>query len=1203
MISKFETKSNRVKGLSFHPKQPWILASLHNGTIQLWDHRMGTLLEKFTEHDGPVRGVCFHLTQPVFVSGGDDYKIKVWNYHTRRCLYTLYGHLDYIRTVQFHHEEPWILSASDDQTIRIWNWLSRQCIAVLTGHNHYVMCAQFHPKKDLIVSASLDQTVRVWDFSGLISQKKLPTETQPKGESDLFGNSQVFVKFVLDGHERGVNWASFHPNMPLIVSGGDDRAVKIWRMSEYKAWEVDTLRTHVNNVSCVIVHPTQDIAISNSEDYTIRLWDLNKRQHTHTFRRDNDRFWIVTSHPTQNLLAAGHDSGLIVFKLERERPAYIADGPRLFFVEQNQIRMYDVQTKKDTVVMALRSGQGSTPAPKAISYNPFEKMMLLLSVDSRSKPQYEMVKLDSDSSVDNGRHQGNCPVWTARNRFAFIDSLGVVNIRDIQNKPVKTLNNMNQITPAELLFQAHPGHVLVRCENRVFLVDVSLAKVVGEVNAGNVKYVYWSNDGKYVALVAKHVVTIATRNLEHVATQHETVRIKSGVWSDGVFLYNTLSHIMYLLPNGDGGIVQCINEVLYMTHARGNNLWALDAKCRFLQLNIDTTDYTFKRALLQQKFDEVLRMLREANLCGQAMIAYLTRKGFPEIALHFVNDDHTRFNLALQCGNIEVAEESATKLDKPDAWERLAEAALKKGELGVVERCYRKTRNSQKLTFLYLITGNLDKLRRMAAVAEARGDVMGRFQVALYLGDAATRTKILTEAGHNQLAYLTAKSHGLEDVASEIAERAGEEITPDFAANADKRASSAELLLPPTAIMKAEEWPKLVVPQTYDFSLGKTGTGVGAGAPADVGDVDDDAWGGDDLELNDDGEAGLGDAEDLGGDEAGGWGDDDELDDLPDVPTTQVQSSGGPFSAPMRGESVESQWERYSGLAAEQIAAGSFDLAMKTLHNQIGIVNFAPLKQIFMHVYIAAHSSVPTVAGTPSLPVPLCKEGCEPSKPQPMLALSLKTLAEGLSAASKAFSKGQFGISLSAFRNILLHIPFLVVESRQQVNEVRELLTTCREYITALRLVMSGDEEKDPARKLELTAYFTHCKLQPFHMQLSHRKAMMTAYQSKNYVSAGSFARRLIDLTPPAEMAEKARKVMAQADKLGTNAHQLQYDERNPFVICSATLTPIYKGHALVQCPFCGSPAQPEHKETVCQNCSLSKIGAPCSGLHVSRQD
>ncbi len=49
--------------------------------------------------------------------------------------------------------------------------------------------------------------------------------------SDLFGGGDAVVKYVLEGHDRGVNWASFHPTLPLIVSGADDRQVKLWRMN------------------------------------------------------------------------------------------------------------------------------------------------------------------------------------------------------------------------------------------------------------------------------------------------------------------------------------------------------------------------------------------------------------------------------------------------------------------------------------------------------------------------------------------------------------------------------------------------------------------------------------------------------------------------------------------------------------------------------------------------------------------------------------------------------------------------------------------------------------------------------------------------------------------------------------------------------------------------------------------------------------
>jgi len=71
-------------------------------------------------------------------------------------------------------------------------------------------------------------------------------------------------------------------------------------------------------------------------------------------------------------------------------------------------------------------------------------------------------------------------------------------------------------------------------------------------------------------------------------------------------------------------------------------------------LGIDSTEYKFKLALVSRKYDEVLHMVRNAKLVGQSIIAYLQKKGYPEVALHFVKDEKTRFGLALECGNIEV---------------------------------------------------------------------------------------------------------------------------------------------------------------------------------------------------------------------------------------------------------------------------------------------------------------------------------------------------------------------------------------------------------------------------------------------------------------------------------------------------------------------------------------------------------------------
>lgn len=51
---------------------------------------------------------------------------------------------------------------------------------------------------------------------------------------------------------------------------------------------------------------------------------------------------------------------------------------------------------------------------------------------------------------------------------------------------------------------------------------------------------------------------------------------------------------------------------------------------------------------------KVLNMVRSANMVGQSIIAYLQKKGYPEVALHFVKDDKTRFGLAVECNNLDV---------------------------------------------------------------------------------------------------------------------------------------------------------------------------------------------------------------------------------------------------------------------------------------------------------------------------------------------------------------------------------------------------------------------------------------------------------------------------------------------------------------------------------------------------------------------
>jgi WD40 repeat protein len=114
----------------------------------------------------------------------------------------------------------------------IGNFLQGWDNATIAGAVLYIKF-QFHLK----VATGMDKHVTMTQLTHRLTQM----------DTDLFGGSDAIVKYVLEGHDHGVIWAAFHPSLSLIVSGADDHQVKLWRMNDTKAWEMDTLNRWINS--------------------------------------------------------------------------------------------------------------------------------------------------------------------------------------------------------------------------------------------------------------------------------------------------------------------------------------------------------------------------------------------------------------------------------------------------------------------------------------------------------------------------------------------------------------------------------------------------------------------------------------------------------------------------------------------------------------------------------------------------------------------------------------------------------------------------------------------------------------------------------------------------------------------------------------------------------------------------------------------
>jgi coatomer protein complex subunit alpha (xenin) len=560
---------------------------------------------------------------------------------------------------------PWIISASDDQTIRIWNWLNRTLLTTVTGHDHYVMSAFFHPTQDLIVSSSLDQSIRVWDYSTL---RKKFFEARSNAYEVL--TMDVTVKFKLEGHDRGVNWAVFHPTLMLIASGADDKNIKIWKYSDTKCTEADTLRGHFNNVSSVVFHPKLDILISNSEDKSLRIWDLAKKSCIEKVAKETDRFWIVAAHPTLNLFACGSDSGLFVFKLESTRiPSVCIPGNRVIYYQNKELKLWKHDdTEKKLLITSKFNSKTLRHGIKRIVYNPHATspnnfVFGLVCDDSMNKSVYYYnLKIDNNNRVLGEEQcldaQSIC--FISKEKGLFLRN-SVLFIFDCANpSKASTVLEIPGITKdiVEDIFQAPLGKFIIKLKNEVIgLVDANSKKIINELNEiSELKNVVWNSNMTNAGLIGKNSIYLISKNFEILNKMRENSSIKSACFDENsVLFYTTHFHIKYFLADkGLSGIIKSIKTTNYLMMVHSSKLFYSDSLQQLKSEDFNYIDCKFNVALQNKNYDEIVNILRKKNIFGKKLVENIQNAGFPDLSLNYVSDIKQKFQLALESEKLEV---------------------------------------------------------------------------------------------------------------------------------------------------------------------------------------------------------------------------------------------------------------------------------------------------------------------------------------------------------------------------------------------------------------------------------------------------------------------------------------------------------------------------------------------------------------------
>ena len=174
------------------------------------------------------------------------------------------------------------------------------------------------------------------------------------------------------------------------------------------------------------------------------------------------------------------------------------------------------------------------------------------------------------------------------------------------------------------------------------------------------------------------------------------------------------------------------------------------------------------------------------------------------------------------------------------------------------------------------------------------------------------------------------------------------------------------------------------------------------------------------------------------------------------------------------GVSETELWTRNSPFAADHVAAGSFETAMQVsrvascvpalalmnaypqlLSRQFGIVNFTPLKPMFMSTYRSSHAYLSPMASLPPLQLHLRRnpEESSPSRVLPVAVRNLASIRAELSEGFRAVSGNKLPEAQVVFRSVLHSLLLVPVSSDAEAKEVCYFGPICQQQLMTGSLV------------------------------------------------------------------------------------------------------------------------------------------------------
>jgi len=172
------------------------------------------------------------------------------------------------------------------------------------------------------------------------------------------GKDRLVPKFLTSicAHNNWVRSTCFSPDSRIILSGSEDKSVKLWDFTTRK--ELLKFTDHTDTVRSCVFHPDGTSIASGSADTKIKLWDLRSKRLLQHYDAHDEQVNKVSFHPSGlYLLSASNDSTIKVWDVRQGTILYTLYGHEggVSAVDFSPCGDYFASGGEDAMVMTWRS--------------------------------------------------------------------------------------------------------------------------------------------------------------------------------------------------------------------------------------------------------------------------------------------------------------------------------------------------------------------------------------------------------------------------------------------------------------------------------------------------------------------------------------------------------------------------------------------------------------------------------------------------------------------------------------------------------------------------------------------------------------------------------------------------------------------------------------------------------------------------------